>query len=77
MQIGNIRDLFELLYAETTKKSERGNKQQAYNFMHEVLQPFYSELHAREEHDLVRKQSAHDARTYRQHIRDSIEALMA
>ncbi|MFY0644996.1 MAG: hypothetical protein JXR19_11060 [Bacteroidia bacterium] len=71
-----IEELFELLYKETKSKGKRGNKQKAYDFIHKVLRPFYSELHSKEEHDKVRKHASHDARSYRQHKRDSIDALM-
>jgi hypothetical protein len=71
-----MQKLYNLLYAETISPKGRRNKQRVYNFFHTILRPFYSSLHSKEEHDAIRLQSAHDKRTYKQHIRDSVESLI-
>jgi hypothetical protein len=76
IQKSSLKKLFELLFEETKAKNKTGNKQQVFNFMYAVLEPFYSELQVKEEHDSLRGYSAHDAVTYRQYIRDSIRALI-
>ena len=61
----------------TQKKPDKGgNKQQVFDLIHSVLQPFYSELHSQDEHFSIRGHAAHDPKTYRQHKRDSIRKLM-
>jgi hypothetical protein len=68
--------VYEILFDYTKKSRPSGNKQQVYDLIHAVLQPFYPELHSQDEHFAIRGHAAHDPQTYRQHKRDSIRALM-
>lgn len=71
-----LKKLFDILFKETKKKNKRGNKQQVYDFMHAIFEPFYSQLHTEEEHVKTRNFATLDKKTYKQHVRDSIEGLM-
>ena len=76
IQRNSISQIYDILFDYTKISRPSGNKQQVYDLIHEVLQPFYSELHAQDEHYSRRGHAAHDSKTYRQHKRDSIRALM-
>ena len=76
IQKKSITRLYEILFNYTKKSRPSGNKQQVYDLIHAVLQPFYSGLHTKDEHYAIRSHAAHDAKTYRQHVRDTIRALM-
>ena len=66
----------KILFEYTKKTRPSGNKQQVYDLIHAVLEPFYTELHAKDEYPSVRSHAAYDPKTYRQHKRDSVRALM-
>ena len=76
IQKKSITQLYEILFDYTKKSRPSGNKQQVYDLIHAVLQPFYSGLHTKDEHYAIRGHAAHDSKTYRQHVRDTIRALM-
>ena len=76
IQKKSITQLYEILFDYTKKSRPSGNKQQVYDLIHAVLEPFYSGLHTKDEHYAIRGHAAHDSKTYRQHVRDTIRALM-
>jgi len=76
IQKKSLTQVYKILFDYTKISRPSGNKQQVYDLIHEVLQPFYSELHAQDEHYAIRGHAAHDSKTYRQHVRDAIRALI-
>jgi hypothetical protein len=76
IQKKSITQLYEILFDYTKISRPSGNKQQVFDLIHAVLQPFYPELHSQDEHFAIRGHAAHDSKTYRQHVRDTIRALM-
>jgi hypothetical protein len=76
IQKKSITQVDKILFEYTKKTRPSGNKQQVYDLIHAVLEPFYSELHAKDEYPSVRSHAAYDPKTYRQHKRDSIRGLM-
>ncbi len=76
IQKKSITEVYKILFDYTKMFRPSGNKQQVFDLIHSVLQPFYSELHSQDEHFIIRGHAANDPKTYRQHKRDSIRALM-
>ena len=76
IQKNSINQVYEILFDYTKNAKPAGNKQQVFDLIHAVLQPFYSSLHSKKEFDSRRKHTSHDSKTYRQHKRDAIIALM-
>lgn len=76
IQKKSITQVDKILFEYTKKSRPSGNKQQVYDLIHAVLEPFYSGLHTKDEHYAIRGHAAHDSKTYRQHVRDTIRALM-
>jgi hypothetical protein len=76
IQKKSITQVYKILFDYTKKTRPSGNKQQVFDLIHEVLLPFYSGLHTKDEHYAIRGHAAHDSKTYRQHVRDAIRALI-
>ena len=76
IQKNSINQVYEILFDYTKNAKPSGNKQKVFDLIHAVLQPFYSSLHSKKEFDSLRKHTTHDSKTYRQHKRDAIIALM-
>ena len=76
IQKNYINQVYEILFDYTKNTKPAGNKQKVFDLIHAVLQPFYSSLHSKKEFDSLRNHTTHDSKTYRQHKRDAIIALM-
>jgi len=76
IQKNSINQVYEILFDYTKNARPSGNKQKVFELIHAVLQPFYSSLHSKKEFDSLRNHTTHDSKTYRQHKRDAIIALM-
>ena len=76
IQKNSINQVYEILFDYTKNAKPAGNKQKVFDLIHAVLQPFYSSLHSKNEFDSLRNHTTHDSKTYRQHKRDAIIALM-
>jgi len=76
IQKNSINQVYEILFDYTKNTKPAGNKQKVFDLIHAVLQPFYSSLHSKKEFDSLRNHTTHDSKTYRQHKRDAIIALM-